>query len=277
MEYLTLNNGIVLPKIILGSFNVNNKNIMHEMIKTAVLEGETGFDTSPSYGNEQILGDALLNAQIERQDLFISDKIDGLQMFELNGEIEKHVDASLKKLNTTYLDLLLIHWPFEKYISGTWKSMERLYKNRKVLSIGLCNVDVRTFSQFLKNDIEILPHVIQIEISPFRTANEDIRMFQNKGIVVQAYSPLCRMIKEIRESNILLEIAKKYNKSVAQVILRWHLDRNVVPVFTSSKPSRIKENLDIFDFHLETEEIQNINSLNKDYKIFPESFGCPGY
>lgn len=277
MEWVPLSNGVMMPKAILGSFNVSDQSTINDMVNTAILEGLTGFDTSPSYGSERILGNALRHAGVSRKHIFLTDKIDAWQMYKGNGNIEQYVDKSLEDLNTDYLDLLLIHWPFQKYLENTWKSFERLYEKGVVRSIGLCNMNIRTYIDFTRKDVRVLPHVVQIELSPLRTANEDLTMFSGAGIIVEAYSPLGRMVPEIKNNSVLLKLAKKYNKSIPQIILRWHLERNVIPVFTSTKPSRIKENVEIFSFNLESSDVDMITALNQNYKIFPESYGCPGY
>lgn len=277
MQYVQLSNDVIMPKVILGSFNISDQSMIDNMVKAAFGEGVTGFDTSPSYGSEKILGNALKNNGIDRKKIFLSDKIDAWQMYEGNGSIDCYVEKSLKDLSTDYLDLLLVHWPLKKYLYKTWKSFESLYNEGRVRSIGLCNVDKRTFNEFLESGIQVRPHVVQIEISPLRTANADLEAFHKAGIVIEAYSPLCRMIPEIKDSEILQSLSKKYNKSIPQIILKWHLQRNIVPVFTSSKPQRIKENIDIFQFMMEQEDVDRITSMNSNYKIFPESFGCPGY
>lgn len=277
MEYISLTNGVCMPKMVLGSFNISEQEIINNMVSTALAEGVNGFDTSPSYGSEEILGKALQNAGINRKKVFISDKIDIWQMYEGKGEIRKYVEKSLKDLKTDYLDLLLIHWPFRRYLLETWKSFESLYEQKFVRSIGLCNVNSRVYSEFMQSEINIEPHVIQVEISPLRTINQDLELFFKTDVVVEAYSPLCRMVPQVKDNTILQMLAKKYDKSIAQIILRWHLERGVVPVFTSSKPERIRENVDVFNFKLEQSDIKLITSLNADYKIFPESYGCPGY
>lgn len=277
MDSVLLSNGIAMPRAVLGSFNVSDQLVIDDMVNTALSEGITGFDTSPSYGSEKILGTALQHSGIPRERIFLSDKVDGWQMFEGNGCIERYVEKSLKDLRTEYLDLLLIHWPFPRYLERTWESFEKLYDQGAVRSIGLCNVNARTYGEFLQNDVRILPHVVQIEISPLRTVDNDLQLFKEVGIVVEAYSPLCRMVPEIRNSAVLQEMARKYGKSIAQIVLRWHLERNVIPVFTSTKPSRIKENADVFHFCLEQSDVDRITALNQNYKIFPESYGCPGY
>ena len=283
-EYLIsrnkLVNGITIPPIMLGSFQINDAQIMREMVESALKSGCLGFDTSPSYGSEEILGKAIHDIsnklEVPREKLFISNKIDGWQMFECNGEVEGFVDCSLAKMKIEYFDLLLIHWPFEKYLLDTWRCFERMYKSGKVKSIGLCNVNIRILENLFSKGLEIKPHVIQNEISPLRTCLEEVQYYQNNGIVIEAYSPLCRMINPIKESTELKIIANKYDKTIAQVILRWNLERGVIPIFTSSKPERIMSNLDIFNFTLTDNDIETINRMNQNYKIFPESYGCPG-
>lgn len=270
-----------IPKIMLGTFNVNNYTQMNNMIKTALENGCYAFDTSPSYGTEEMLGRALIeNKELykSREKIFISTKIDGIQMYETNGNIDEFVLESLKKLQIKYIDLLLVHWPFEKYLENTWKSMERLYEQGLVKSIGICNVNKRVMEKFKNRNIfkKYSPQVIQNEISPLRTCDEEIKYYKSNNLAVQAYSPLCRMNEEIKNSEILKSLVKKYNKNVGQIILRWHIDREIIPIFTSTKPERIKSNLDIFDFKLNNEDIELINSMNKNYKIFLESYGCPG-
>lgn len=277
MEQVSLSNGVTIPKAILGSFNVSDQAVMNDMVETALSEGITGFDTSPSYGSERMLGNALLHSGVPREHVFLSDKIDAWQMFKKDGCIDCYVDKSLNDLSTDYLDLLLIHWPFPQYLERTWKAFERLYDQGIVHSIGLCNVNTRTYHDFLNQDVRIHPHVVQIELSPLRTANSDVSMFLEAGIVVEAYSPLGRMVPEIKNNTVLLKLSEKYGKSVAQIILRWHLERNVIPVFTSTKASRIKENVEMFRFRLERSDIDAITALDRNYKIFPESYGCPGY
>lgn len=277
MEYISLTNGVCMPKMVLGSFNISDQVVINNMISTALTEGLNGFDTSPSYGSEKILGKALQNAGINRKEVFISDKIDIWQMYEGKGEIRKYVEKSLKDLKTDYLDLLLIHWPYKQYLLETWKSFESLYEQKLVRSIGLCNVNSKVYSEFMQNEINIKPHVIQVETSPLRTINQDLELFFKSNIIVEAYSPLCRMVPQVKDNILLQMLAKKYDKSIPQIILRWHLERGVIPVFTSSKPERIRENVEVFNFKLEQSDINLITSLNSDYKIFPESYGCPGY
>lgn len=275
------NNEILIPKIMLGSFKVESQQIMDRMVDTAIGAKCYGFDTSPSYGTEVMLGKALKISQdkynIKRNQLFISNKVDGWQMAESNGDIRKYVYESLKRVETDYFDLLLIHWPFEKYLKNTWKCMECLLKEGIVNTIGLSNMNVRTYEKFLQIFPEKEPSIIQNEISPLNVCEEDVYYFQKRGIQLEAYSPLCRMVPKIKDSRKLKEIAHKYGKSIPQLIIRWNVQRDIIPIFTSEKPERIIDNLQVFDFEISWEDMNEINAMNENYKIFPESFGCPGY
>lgn len=270
-----------IPKIMVGTFKVDNNERMNNMVKASLKCGCFGFDTSPSYGTEEYLGISLQeNKELykNREQLFISTKIDGMQMCTTNGRVDKFVMESLKKLKLDYIDLLLIHWPFENYMENTWNTMEKLYELGIVKSIGICNVNQRIMKKFIEQGVfkKHFPQVVQNEISPLRTCEEELNFYKNINVVVQAYSPLCRMNERIRKSEKLKLLSEKYEKDIGQIILRWHIDRDVIPIFTSTKPERIKSNLDIFDFSLEDKDIKLINSMNQDYKIFLESYGCPG-
>jgi diketogulonate reductase-like aldo/keto reductase len=197
-------------------------------------------------------------------------------MCKTNGKIEKYFDDILKSLRLDYLDCLLVHWPFEKYLENTWKTFEKLYVQGKVRSIGLCNIDRDKFKSFASK-VVITPQIVQNEISPAHSSRDDVEYFKANGVLVQAYSPLCRMLPFIKENKELQRLGEKYNKSIPQIILRWHYERGVAPVFTSSKPSRIVDNTDIFDFSLTSDEVELVTNQNIDYKIFLESFGCPEY
>lgn len=275
-----INDHCFMPSILLGSYQVNNRDTLNRILVTSIQTGVYGFDTSPSYGNLSSFGEALQYAidetKIERETLFISGKIDGWQMCRQNGDVKEYVLQSLEQLNIGYYDLLLIHWPFRKYLCSTWNSFEKMYEEGLVKGIGICNVNERFLREFLPQ-FRIRPQVVQNEISPLRTACDEVAFLQSMSIQIQAYSPLCRMLPDVQNSPLLKTLSEKYSKSVAQIILRWHIQRGIVPIFTSSKSERIKSNVDIFDFCLEPSEIEDINLLDQNYKIFPESYGCPGF
>lgn len=268
-----------LPKLLLGTFQNNNFTDLFEVVKTSIDCGFSGFDTAPSYGTEEVLGDVLKRVCYEkkllRSDFFISDKIDAWQMQESKGNVRKHVISALKKLQTDYIDLYLVHWPVEEYIIDTWECLIKLQEEGVLKNIGICNVRKRHIEAW--NTMGIKPKYIQIERHPLRTCDLEMEYCKEKNIYVISYSPLCRMHPTLCNSNILKEIAAKHKKNIGQIILRWHIDTNAVPVFMTTKTKRVRENMELFDFSLEKEDIDSINKMNQNYKIFLESWGCPGF
>ena len=278
MSNIILNNGVEMPPI------VETTNWMdYPQMKTLVTEGlKVGFrafDTARDYGNEPIVGrvikECLKEQGLKREDIFITTKIGNGQ--QALGNIEEQIDISLRNLQTDYVDLWLMHWPYPDYYVDTWHKMEKVYKSGKVRAIGMANYRIRHFEQLFKAGVDVMPHCVQFELHPMRTAENIVAYCRERNIAIQAYSPLCRMIKKIRESKELQEIAERHQKSVAQVILRWHIQNRTVPVFKSLKPQRLKENFDIFDFELSNDEMLQVASLDEDYKYHLESASCPGY
>jgi diketogulonate reductase-like aldo/keto reductase len=223
-----------------------------------------------------IFSDFIQDGVIAREDVFLIDKIDGWQMHEGKGAIKPYVLDALQKLQTDYLDLLLIHWPFPDYLVETWEAFEQLHAEGVIRSIGLCNVEARHLKR-LSNQVSTLPHVIQIERNPLNSAKEVIQYCQNSGILVQGYSPVCRMHPKLADSEIIAEIAEKYGKTKGQVILRWHFDTGVSPVFMTSRRERLVEYTEILDFRLTEDDVAAIDHLNEDFQMFLCSRACPGY
>lgn len=268
-----------IPPIIFGTFQYGSLDELYPMIRSAYENGIVGFDTSPSYNTEEILGSALSklcsSVGIQRDRLLIQDKVDGWQMEESKGRIANYVKHSIAKLQSEYIDVLFIHWPFPEYLAETWQAFAELKKAGWIKKIGLSNVRCRHVEKLLK-ETGVMPDVIQIERHPLRICKEDVEYFKKKGFIVEAYSPVCRMDERLVESELLNKIAHKYDKTIGQVILRWHVDTGVVPVFMTKKESRVAENMNIFDFSLSIEEVEKISSMDINYKIFVESVCCPG-
>ena len=193
----------------------------------------------------------------------------------MDGQIETFVDNALNEMELQYLDGLLIHWPLPEYLERTWSKFLELKEKGKVKRIGICNV--RSRHLYIYYDRGILPDIIQIERNPLRTCEKETDYCLNNNIEVQAYSPLCKMDKRLSDSLIISDIAQKYNKNIGQVILRWHIDTGVVPVFTSTKEERVCQYSELFDFSLNEEDVKRISSLNENYKIYLESCFCPGF
>ena len=270
-----------MPPIVFGTFQdpEPDQNTMNKIIKIALNNGCRGFDTSPSYNTETKLGVSLNKAFesgiVSREEIYISDKIDGMQIYESQGNIYRCVIESIRKVKCSYLDLCLIHWPFLDYIVEVWHNLLRLKNDGKIRNIGTCNVTRRKLEE-IYDRVKMFPDVIQNEISPLNY-DFDVDFFQENSIVVQAYSPLCRMVEGIKKSDVLNELAFKYNRNIAQIILDWHRQRGIVPIFSSKNEERIISNLNKSDLAFTEDEMEKIKSLDEGYKIFPYSFACPGY
>nr|WP_108721390.1 aldo/keto reductase [Anaerobacillus isosaccharinicus]MBA5586152.1 aldo/keto reductase [Anaerobacillus isosaccharinicus]QOY35582.1 aldo/keto reductase [Anaerobacillus isosaccharinicus] len=263
---VTLHNGVEMPWFGLGVFKVKEGDEAVSSVRSAIEQGYRSIDTAAIYGNEEGVGQAIKESGVPREELFITTKV-----WNANQGFETTVAAfeeSMKKLGLHYLDLYLIHWPVPakgKY-KETWKALEYLYKAGKIRAIGVSNFQVSHLEDLMA-DCEVVPMVNQVEYHPRLTQKELHEFCKNNKIQLEAWSPL--MQGELLEEPTLAEIGKKYGKSVAQVILRWDLQNEVVTIPKSVKPERMKENADIFDFELTTEEMALINSLNEDRRVGP--------
>lgn len=268
-----------IPQLLIGTFQNNNYKELFDVVKAGVEVGFTGFDTAPSYGTEAQLGKAIQECATEydmkRDDFYISDKIDAWQMQEGNGDITRYVENALNAMGLDFFDMLLIHWPIPEYVENTWKCFLKLKERKLTKEIGICNVRVRHLEDWITRDM--CPNFIQIERHPLRICQKEMDYCHKHGITVMAYSPLCRMHPDLRNNQYLQMLSDKYKKNIGQIILRWQIETNAIPVFMSKKPNRIKENVEIFNFNLTTDEVEKINSLDQNYKIFLESWGCPGF
>ena len=280
MNKLILANGVEMPLMGIGTNWMNFKELKN-IILAGLKAGFRAIDTARDYGNEAIVGAAIASALNElgmsRNEIFITTKIGNSQ--QRKGDIFEELEISLQNLQTDYIDLWLMHWPYPDFYISTWKKMVDLYRNtNKIKAIGVANYEVRHLEKLRELKNTIVPMVNQIEFHPLRTANQLHQYMQFHGIKMQAYAPLCRLIQPLKESKVVNDLSKKYNKSAGQIILRWHLQQgDVMPIFKSYKPNRFQENIDIFDFTLTLEELKNINALDQDYKYHLASSSCPGY
>lgn len=266
---VTLNNGVHMPKVGYGTFRVKDSEDLAEMVTLAIKEGYRHIDTAHIYGNEESVGRGIKKAIDEgivtREELFVTSKVwnDGLSYEDTIAAYEE----SIRKLGLEYLDLYIIHWPGldDNYIE-VYKALEELYNSKRVKTIGVSNFHVQHLEKLLANT-SVVPAVNQIEFQP-RLTQLDVREYCKKhGIQVEAWSPL--MNGEILNDPTLVEIAEKYQKSTAQVVLRWDLQNHVITIPKSMTPSRIRENIDIFDFNLSEDELGKISSLNEDFHYGP--------
>ena len=267
----TLNNGVKMPWLGLGVFLVKDGEEVVNSVKTALEVGYRSIDTAAIYRNEEGVGKAIAESNVPREDLFITTKVwNADQGYEATLEA---FEVSMDKLGLDYLDLYLIHWPLPsqgKYVE-TWKALEKLYKDGRVRAIGVSNFKVHHLEEIIAN-CEITPMVNQVEYHPRFNQRELHEFCKKHGIQLEAWSPL--MQGGLLEEPTLVEIAKKYNKSTAQVIIRWDIQTGVVTIPKSTKAHRIAENADVFDFELTQEDMDKINALNQDQRQFadPDEF-----
>jgi diketogulonate reductase-like aldo/keto reductase len=217
----------------------------------------------------------LSHEKVNREDIFIVTKIGNGQQYE--GHIHQCVDQSLKTLQTDYIDLMLLHWPAPDDYIENWKKLEKVYLSGKVKAIGIANTQIRHLDKLFNANVECVPHVIQTEIHPFNTCNALVDYCKEKNIMLQACTALCQMIPMVTENKTLQTLAKHYNRSIAQIILRWHIEQDIAPVFRSYSKKHLEEMLDIYNFELSVSDRALIAGLNTNYRYHPESLNCPGF
>ncbi|MGT2801582.1 aldo/keto reductase [Streptococcus henryi] len=266
MEDYTLSNGLKIPKIGFGTWQIPEGDEAYNSVAYALEVGYRHVDTAQIYGNEVSVGRAIADSGLSREDIFLTTKVwNDKHSYDLAKE---SIDESLKKLGTDYLDLLLIHWPNPKALrendawkagnAGAWKAMEEAYKEGKVKAIGVSNFMIHHLEALFET-AEIKPHVNQVLLAP-DCPQEELTAFCNEhDILLEAYSPLGT--GSIFSNETAKEVAESNNKSVAQVALRWSLQKGFLPLPKSVTPKNIKANLDIFDFTLSDEDMAKLDSL----------------
>jgi methylglyoxal/glyoxal reductase len=261
----TLHNGIEIPYVGLGVFQMKDPRETVEAVKTAIDSGYLSVDTAAVYENEESVGEGVKESRARREELFITSKVwNSDQGYDTTL---KAFETSLKKLDMDYMDLYLIHWPVEGKYNDTWKALERLYSEGLVKSIGVSNFHQHHLEDLMKNSNE-KPVINQIECHP-RLNQEKLRAFcQEENIAVEAWSPIAQ--GRVLDEPTLKQIAEKHGKSSAQVILRWHLQNDVVIIPKSVHANRIKENADLFNFELSTDDMKHTDDLNQDERFGPD-------
>lgn len=258
MQYRTLSNGVEQPMIGYGTFQIKDAAQCEQCVSQALEAGYRLFDTAASYENEAAIGRALHGSGLPRKEWFVTTKL-WVQDAGYDGTL-RAFDASLKRLGLDFLDLYLIHQPFGDYY-GTWRAMERLYREGGVRAIGVSNFTPERLVDLCMNQ-EIKPMVNQIEVHPFFQQNTALRVMEDYGVVPQAWGPFSEAQKDIFHHNTLAKIAGRHGKTTAQVILRWHLQRNIPAIPKTVHRERMIENLNVFDFELTAKEMESIAGMD---------------
>lgn len=260
MEYVTLNNGIKMPKAGIGTFLLSPDEAEASVL--AALEyGYRLIDTANAYMNEKAVGRAMKHSGVAREDIFLETKIWPC-FYEENDAIDK----TLERLDTDYIDLLLIHQPAGNYVAG-YRQMEKAYKEGKVKAIGLSNFNEDQIKE-IRDICEVKPQILQTEVHPYSQEKALKAFLDKEGIVIQAWYPLGHGDKTLIEEPLFAELGTKYGKSSAQIILRWHIQDGNIVIPGSKNPDHIKDNFDIFDFALTDVEMEQIAAMDKQKRYY---------
>ena len=273
---ILLNNGLEIPCIGLGTYQIRKKVEIENVLKIGYKVGYRLIDTATVYGNEKLIGDSLKKLKIPRNEIFLITKIyKGDMTYE---KAKKSIESSLKKLQTDYIDMVLIHWPEVEKTEDrikVWKALEESVEEKKVKMIGVSNFCKIHLEQIL-NNCKIKPVINQIECNPIYYDEETINYSEQNGIIIQAYCPFAEWNKKLVENDIIVNIAKNKNKSVSQIILKWLLQKNKIPLPKSVHGDYIKQNFDLNGFYLSEEEMKQIDTLKSiDYKTDLDPHNVP--
>lgn len=257
-----LNNGLNMPIIGYGAYKVDTKDV-----ENALKAGYRRIDTAYGYENEKEVGIAVKNSGLKREDIFITTKVTTGTLRE--HKIAEEFQESLDNLGMDYVDLYLIHWPVKNEYVAAWLELEKIYNSGRAKAIGFSNFQDYHLDE-LKKHWAVVPMVNQIELHPYLTQKPLIEKCKGLDIAVEAWSPLGAGKSGLLDEDTLVQIGKKYGKTASQVILRWSIDLGIMTIPKSSNVDRMKSNLDIFDFSLTTEEINDIDKLNKNMRTGPD-------
>lgn len=261
----TLNNGLEMPWLGFGVFQIEDGQQVEQAVKAALEIGYRSIDTATIYKNESGVGKALRESSIPREDIFLTTKVWNEDQRE--KRILTAFEESLKRLDTEYVDLYLVHWPVKGCYQETWHEMEKIYQSGRTKAIGVSNFQVHHLEDIL-SDSQVVPTVNQIEFHPYLVQPKLLKFCQEHKIQVEAWSPL--MQGEIITVPTVQELAKKYQKTPAQITLRWNLQHEVVTIPKSERPNRIAENAQIFDFELSQEDMNLLDALDQGKRVGPD-------
>lgn len=264
MEYVKLNNGIEMPLISFGVYQIPKEDTKR-CVLDAIKSGYRGIDTAQSYFNESEVGDAIVECGVPREELFITTKV----WIDHYGyeECKASVEESLRKLKTDYLDLCLLHQPFSDYY-GAYRALEELYAEGKIKAIGVSNFYPDRLTDICMFDRKVIPAVNQVEVNPFNAQWFAQENMEKHGVKMEAWAPFGEGRNNLFTNETLVSIGKKYNKSSAQVMLRWLIQRGVIVACKSTHIERMQENINVFDFELTEEDMNSIKTLDTSNSLF---------
>ena len=263
MEYITLNNQVTMPILGLGTYRLKGKSGI-ETIKNAIILGYTLIDTAQMYQNEKEVGIAIKESNVNRENLFITTKI--CTPNTTYEKTEKAIDVSLKNLQTDYIDLLLIHEPYDTS-TEMYKAFENAYKTGKIRAIGISNFNESEYLNFI-DKCSVIPAINQVECHILYNKKELQHTMKKYGTILMGYSPFAQRKGNLFVDNDIINIRKKYNKTSSQVMLRYLIQRGIPTIPKASSVERLNENLDVFDFTLNDNDMQIINSKNQNKSFF---------
>jgi len=264
MQTVRLNNDVEIPILGFGVFQINDPAECERCVVEAIQTGYSHIDTAASYQNEEAVGRGIKQSGVAREDLFITTKL----WIQSNGyeDTLKAFERSLKRLQLDYVDLYLIHQPYGD-VYGEWRAMEELYQQGKIRAIGVSNFHPDRIMDLMIHN-QITPAVNQIEVNPFQQQIDTQKFLQDNGVQVEAWAPFAEGRKNIFQNELLLSIAAKHNKSVAQVILRWVVQRGIVALAKTTRKERMLENISVFDFELSAEDLAAMTTLDTQTSSF---------
>ena len=264
MQNVKLNNGVEMPILGLGVYQIPEFNECKKTVLDAIEVGYRSIDTAQAYQNEEAVGEAIKESGVKREELFITTK---LWLSDAGYEkAKKAFEVSLNKLQLDYLDLYLIHQPFGD-VYGSWRAMEELYKEGKIRAIGVSNFYPDRVMDLILNN-EIAPAANQIETHPFYQRVDDQQFLAENGVQIESWASFAEGRNHLFTNELLASIGNKYNKSVAQVVLRWLIQRNVVVIPKSVRKERLIENINVFDFELSAEDMSVIQTIDTRKSLF---------
>lgn len=264
MEYVKLNNGVEMPFISFGVYQIPKEDTKR-CVLDAIKSGYRGIDTAQSYFNESEVGDAIVECGVPREELFITTKV----WIDHYGyeECKASVEESLRKLKTDYLDLCLLHQPFSDYY-GAYRALEELYAEGKIKAIGVSNFYPDRLTDICMFERKVIPAVNQVEVNPFNAQWSAQENMEKHGVKMEAWAPFGEGRNNLFSNEVLVSIGKKYNKSSAQVMLRWLIQRGVIVACKSTHIERMQENINVFDFELTEEDMNSIKALDTSNSLF---------